>query len=276
MALESKPDDGKEIPVVSVFSLKRETLSDSLSYPARVQAKVNAMVLSDSEGVIAKVLTPLGTQVKKGQQLLRIRHTDPVYQYAAVIVRAPVDGVVSSIAVREGTQVARNQELLSVTDPTKVRVQIEVAAADLKHINANLEGEFRWSGLDAPLRVKVVGVSPFVSPATGAATGELAFLDLSQSPNPGIVGQAIFKTNIREGILVPDHAIHHREGNTYLRVVAQDLSAKKVLVTLGRKQSGMVEVLKGVNEGETIIERSSRFVGDGQKVTVQEKKKEST
>lgn len=275
-AVESKPADAKEKPVVSLKKLQLEELFDQFSYPARVVPKVNAAVLSDSEGVVTKIYAPLGTRVKKGERLVQVKHTDPVYQYAAAYVRAPVDGVVSVLNVREGTQVTKNQDLLTVTDPNQVRIVVEIAALELNAIQTGAKGEFRVAGREEPIAVNVVGVSPFVNPATGTATCELMLADVKAQLNPGLVGQVSFKTNARRAIVVPDHALYYKEGNTYLRVVGDDKIARHVAVTIGRKQRGMVEILKGVTEGQAVIERTSRFVGDGQEVTVPEEKKKDS
>ena len=273
LALESKPADDKEIPVVSVKSVKTEELFDMFTYPARGVPKVSAAVLSDSEGVVTKIFAPLGTKVKRGERLMQVKHTDPIYQYAAATVRAPVNGIVSSLEVREGTQVTKNQALLTVTDPGQVNIQVEIAAIDLASFRAGVEGELKVAGREDALKVKVMGGSPFVSAATGTASCELSLADAKATLSPGLVGQVSFRANVRKGIMVPDHALYYKDGSTYLRIVDGEQVSKKVLVTLGRKQRGMVEILKGVSDGQVVIERASRFVGEGQKVQVQEEKK---
>ena len=40
-------------------------------------------------------------------------------------------------------------------------------------------------------------------------------------------------------------------------------------VTLGTKQRGMVEILSGLTPGLVIVERSSRYIADGEEVAVQ-------
>ena len=117
-----------------IKTAKLKELSDVFSYPARIFPVTHATVLADSDGVITRIMAPLGTSVKKGQHLAKVEHTDPVYQYRSAIVRSPVNGVVSALDVQVGSQVTKRQQLLTVTDPTKVRIQVEIAAVDLGSI----------------------------------------------------------------------------------------------------------------------------------------------
>ena len=147
---------------VSTRKVQAADLSDVLSYPARVSPKVSTVVLAESDGVVGEVRTPLGQSVHAKERLLKIQHTDPVYRYAPVWVISPVDGVVSSVEVNQGSYVTRGQKLATVTDPTQVRITVEVPASDLSYVTKGAVGEFRLPGRDAA----VPGSLPRTHPAT--------------------------------------------------------------------------------------------------------------
>ena len=199
--------------VVFVNAVKPTELFDLLTYPARVIPKVNTTLLAEVDGIVSKILAPLGQKVSPRQKLMVLTHTDPVYQYAPVTVLSPVAGIVSAVGVTEGTQVSKGDKLASVTDPSQIRINVEVPAQDLSALSRGLVGEFRISGRDGALPVKVRGISPFVDPATGTATCELEFTNPGLV-SPGIVGQVTFKANIHKGITIPDYAIVYRGTDT--------------------------------------------------------------
>lgn len=266
-AVTEKPNQA----VVFVNLVKAAELFDFLTYPARVVAKINSTVLSETDGVITKILAPLGQWVSRGQRLLTITHTDPVYQYAPMEVTAPAAGVVSLVEVTEGSQVIKGQRLLAVTNPSQVKITIEVPAQDMNALSRGTLGEFRIEGRDDPVPVKVRGMSAWVDPATGTATCELE-LEKQKKPLtnllPGVVGQVTFKTRVRKGISIPDHAVFFKGNETFVRLLDNG-KAKQVAVRLGHKQRGYVEVLNGLSDGAPLIERTSRFVGEGEAVVVQ-------
>ncbi len=92
-------------PVVIAETIAAKKIFDQLLYPARVEPSTQAVVVADTEGLVQKLNVSLGRSVKKGDVLLYIENTDPVYRYAPVAVSAPVDGVVSFLDANMGTRV---------------------------------------------------------------------------------------------------------------------------------------------------------------------------
>jgi multidrug efflux pump subunit AcrA (membrane-fusion protein) len=262
--------------VVFVDHVKPAELFETLSYPARVIPRFNTTLLAETDGIVSRIYAPLGQRVATRQKVLAITHTDPIYQYAPVYTLSPVSGVVSSMEVTEGTQVTKGQRLGSVTDPSKVRVSVEVPAQDLPYLRKGMPGEFRYAGRDDKVRLRVRGISPFVDPATGTATCELEVVPgQNVALAPGVLGQATFKANAHRGISIPDYAVIYRGTDTFVRVIPEGSSkegqkAMQLAVKLGRKERGSVEVLSGLKADARLVLRASRYVADGEVVTVQD------
>ncbi len=269
LTAQAAVEPAKPKPQVFVSQVKAKELFDQFTYPARVVSKVNSTILADSDGVVSKIYAPLGQKVSARARILQITHTDPVYQYAPIVVVAPAAGIVSGVEITEGAQVVKGQKLATVTDPRQTKIQVEVPALDLPSVKPGLEGEFLPTGADQPLKIKVIGVSPYVDPATGTAPCDIV---LAQSEkyalSPGGLGQVSFKANLRRGFMIPDSAVLYKGAQTFVRLV-KDGKAMQVPVTLGRKQRGNVEILKGLEENATLVERSSRYIGDGEEVNAQ-------
>ncbi|MCB0417013.1 MAG: efflux RND transporter periplasmic adaptor subunit [Bdellovibrionales bacterium] len=264
-AWAAKPDK----PVVFVTKAEKKEISDVLSYPARITSKINASILSESDGVVSKIQKPLGSLVKRGEEILRVQHTDPIYQYAPVQVTSPVTGVISAVEVTEGSQVKQGQKLAAVTDPKNTLVSIEVAAADLSTIQPGLKAELKVPGRKDSIPVEVSGVSPFVDPATGTAGAELAFKNGHGNLPPGSMGRVYFNVRAHAGFQVPEDAVVYRGKKTLLRLVEEN-KAKLTAVELGPIRRGLVEIQEGLKEGDTVVIRASQFIADGEEVTVQE------
>lgn len=265
----------EKIPVVFTRKVQALEISDTLTYPARLVPKVHASILADIDGIVAQVVAPLGQKVTRKQRLMILKHTDPIYQYAPVHVGAPVQGVVSSVDVTEGSRVTRGQKLATVIDPSKVQIEIEVPAQDLASVRPGIQGELKIRGRDEAIPVQIKGLSPYVDPLSGTSTCQLEWIvekgkESAKQPlfPPGVIAQVIFKTNQRRAISVPEQAIVYRGKNTFVRLV-EDGKAKQVAVTLGKTERDRVEVLKGLTDGVELIERTSGFVADGQKISVQ-------
>ena len=268
-ACVSKQQDKPQVATVFVKKVESRDLFDLLSYPARVHSRVNAAVLSEVDGIVTQIPVILGKKVRVRDTLMILSHTDPIYQYAPVRVASPIRGMVSSIDVTVGSHVASGQKLASVINPEDLEIQVQIPAQDLSVIQNGLQGEFKTPGQDQSLSVRVLGVSPFVDPTTGTASAQLRILSQIPVPlTPGIQGQVIFKAHQHEGFSIPESAIIYKGKDAFVRTVENE-HIKQIQVELGPKQRGQVEILKGLKGGEYLVERASRFVGDGEAVKVE-------
>lgn len=257
-------------PLVFVEKIKAAALHDQLTYPARLVSKTSAALLAETDGVVRKISAPLGSSVKREETVLTIANTDPIYQYAPMVVRSPVAGVVSSVDVTEGSRVAKGQRLASITDPAQVKILVEVAASDLFAITRGLAGELFVNSQSKPIDVAVIGMSPFVDPGTGTATVELSATDSKNKVAlpPGLVGKVSFKVREHQGLQLPESAVVYRGRLPAVRVVESG-KARYAPVVLGPSRQGFVEISQGVTEGAQVILRSSTFVAEGEEVKVQ-------
>ncbi len=264
-------DEPKKLKSVFTKTAAKQEIFDSFAYPATVEAVVNAIVLSESQGIVESISSPLGYAVKGNQNLVKIRHTDPIYKYKPVTLKAPVSGVVSQVFVSVGSLVSKGQKILQVTDPSKVKVKIEVGAKDLQFIKKGLVGSFTSKANDSVIKLKVLGVSPFVNPATGTASAELELIDTKAKLIPGVLGKVVFKSNVHEGFVFVENAIYYVGKKTYVRQTElkdEKYLVKKVEVKLGQKRRGQVEILSGLKEGMMVIERASGFLPEGAEVAI--------
>jgi multidrug efflux pump subunit AcrA (membrane-fusion protein) len=268
-AFAAEPSNSK-MPMVFVKKSKLSDVSQSLSYPAVVQARVQATVLAESDGVIKKIHVNLGQPIRGGARLFTVQQTDPIYRYAAVATPAPVTGIISELDITEGALVAKGQKLATVTDPASVKVLVEVPAQDLPLIQKDLIGELDVPALSKKVPLTIQGISPSVDPATGTASAELAPSKRDAALiRPGLVGKVTFRANVHRGFLVPEDALVENQTETFLRIV-EDGKARKIPVTVVSRSRGQAEISKGLKEGQMVVERASGFIGDGEAVKIQE------
>lgn len=267
-APNKEPD---KTPIVFVDKARTSELFDVLLYPARLIPQINATVLSDSDGIVSKIQAPLGTTVHSKQIVMKVTNTDPIYNYAPLKVEAPVSGVVSSVDVTEGSRVTRGQKLATITDPKHIRINMEITAADLGSIRPGMEGELRVAGQETSVTVKVLGVSPFVDPASGTASAELGLANRKNAGAvlmPGVVGTVTFRANQHKGIEIPEYALIYRGQEPFVRVIENN-KAKFVAVKLASSRRGSVEVSSGLAVGTTFVVRANTYVADGETVSVE-------
>ncbi|MGE0172074.1 MAG: efflux RND transporter periplasmic adaptor subunit [Oligoflexales bacterium] len=260
-------------PVVTIKKIETTTLSDNYLFPARTTSKVQAAVLAPVDGVVMSLSASVGQSVGTGQPIMRIKNTDPIYEFVPLAVQSPVSGVVSTIDVSIGSRITKGQTLGYVVDPDHVVITVELPSSELPKFRRGLEGEFSWgnaSSPDAKFPIIVSALSPMVDPATGTVEMELKPKTNGKVNIPlGMIGRAQFALNERSSIEVPQESLVFRGKDTFVRTVVNEV-ANVVPVEVAATKGGRSEIKTGLKVGDLLIIRSSGFVDDGQKVAVKE------
>lgn len=259
--------EGKQPPIVLVEDVKPQDIQETLLYPGRVEVTNMAPIVSEWEGVVTRIVAPLGKRVKRGEALYVVENADPAYSYAPVSVPSPIAGVVVAHEVTPGARVSRGTKMGTVSDPSTHKVVIELAAGDIPRITAGMKAELSAPALTDKIPLKVAGISPVIDPLTQTGTCELTSAGTKTPLIPGLLGQVRVIIGTRSGILLPEDAVVQKAAETIVRVVEAD-KAKYVPVTLGPKKNGKVEIIQGLKPGMRVITRANGYIADGDAVTV--------
>ena len=248
--------------------LKRQVFTDEIQYPARVKSKINVAVTSEIAGEIKAILKPVGSLVRKGETLLVIQNTDPVYRYAPVKIVSPTNGYVTNIDANLYSRVEKGAKLVSITDPKELVIETEIPAADLSYVKIGMQASFQTASLKDPITVRIKALSPAIDIHTGTACAELEFVQLKPSVAQGLIGQVFFKANPRSSYVIPENAIVYREGKPFIRILEKN-KIKRVPVVIAKNMGDKVEIQTGLQDGWELVIRSSRFVADDEEVETQ-------
>ncbi|CAM5782169.1 efflux RND transporter periplasmic adaptor subunit [Ottowia pentelensis] len=183
------------------------------------------------------------------------------------VLRAPFDGVVAQLAVERGDMAMPGRPLLTVYDPAALRVTANVPASALKGGAAG--AQVLLAGADSlltPLRVQVL---PTVDPqsltqpvradlpaGTRAVPGQFARLQL-----PGGA-----ERSARPRVFIPASAVVRRAELTAVYVMGEGQRPQLRQVRLGPVQGAQIEVLAGLDAGESLItdpQAATRAVANG-------------
>ena len=183
------------------------------------------------------------------------------------VLRAPFDGVVAQLVVERGDMAMPGRPLLTVYDPAALRVTANVPASALEGGAAG--AQVLLAGADqalAPLRVQVL---PTVDPqsltqavradlpaGTRAVPGQFARLQL-----PGGA-----ERSARPRVFIPASAVVRRAELTAVYVMGDGQRPQLRQVRLGPVQGAQIEVLTGLDAGESLItdpQAATRAVANG-------------
>jgi multidrug efflux pump subunit AcrA (membrane-fusion protein) len=261
---------GDSIPTVEVKTLAPEPIYDALTYPAKLSPRIDAKIIADSDGIVKSISRHLGEIARKNQIIMTLKQIVPGLHYEPNNALAPLQGVVSSIDVSEGTRVTKGQQLATITDPSRLKILVELAVTDLPSVREGMAGTLKLSGSPEAIPVKVRGISPLIDQVSGTATCELGLGDrvIASELPAGFVGKVSFRAHEHHGLQVPEDAVVYRDRGPFLRVVVDGKVAYRA-VTLGETRQGKVEIVSGAQSGQVVIVRSSAFLVEGDPVKAQ-------
>jgi RND family efflux transporter MFP subunit len=188
-------------------------------------------------------------------------------QLSYTIVKAPFDGVITEKMVEAGELASPGQPLLRVENPRQLRLNATVAEGDLNSVSL---GDKVSVVIDALGEQALDGVVGQILPAGDSHTHTFTVkVDLPAKPGlkTGMFGRFQLDKGTSTTILVPETAVVERNELTSVFTVSSDRIARLRWVKAGRRLDSQVEILSGVNVGESVLHDATRGI-DGAAVTI--------
>jgi RND family efflux transporter MFP subunit len=178
-------------------------------------------------------------------------------------VKAPFAGQVVETMVEVGDLAAPGRPLVQLETVSGQQIWLTVPAADIMRIEP---------GDSVPVRIDarpdlgtvngtVLEIVPSADAATHTFTVKVALGD--ENIRSGLSGRAFITGDMAERLLIPAEAVHRRGGLELVVVRAEDGTARTRAVTTGSQVDGLVEVLSGLDAGETVAVDVPGPVTDG-------------
>ncbi|REG33450.1 RND family efflux transporter MFP subunit [Archangium gephyra] len=185
-------------------------------------------------------------------------------------LRAPFAGVVSERHASAGDIVQPGTALYTVIDPTSLRLEASVPAAQLNTLKPGVEVDFSVAGYgDRSFEGRIEQINPAVDPGTGQVRIYVTLPNTEQALLTGLSAEGRVAALRREVPAVPVSAVDVRaDPPTALRV--KDGRVERVQVTLGMTDEleRLVELRSGVQPGDVLLRASSGDLAEGTPVEV--------
>jgi len=177
-------------------------------------------------------------------------------------ITAPMRGVVARRNVDPGDLAMPGQLLLRLEDPVNLRLEADVPASLFERVPSDAQLEVRVTGVLEPIPGRVTEIAPVADPATRSLR-----VKLELPPTPGLragqFGRVAVPLADAEIIVVPPTSILARGQLDIVFVVEQD-QARMRIVRLGRERPEGIEILAGLEAGESIVVENPAGLVDGQ------------
>ena len=203
---------------------------------------------------------------KLAQVQQEVRAAKIMRDYARI--SAPFAGVITAKSVDPGNLAAPGAPLLTIEREGDYRLEAPVDESKLPFVKTGQMVDVALEALDRHLSARVSEIVPAVDASSRAYTVKIGLPALANLRS-GMFGRAYFPIGMRKVVTIPAPALAEH-GQLQSVFVAENGCARNRLVTTGKRVSGAVEVLSGLNEGENVISPVPAGLTDGAAVEVRQ------
>lgn len=181
---------------------------------------------------------------------------------------APIDGVIAQRAVKPGNLIQLNSSLFRIVDNSRLEAVLNVPERDLATMKPGLTVRMIADAMPGKSFEGVIDrVSPVVDGGSGTFRVVTAFPG-GQGLRPGMFGRIEVVYDQRaDALTVPRAALLEDAGETAVFAV-REAKAVRVPIEVGHMSGELVEVRKGLTEGEQVVTAGKITLRDGASVEV--------
>jgi multidrug efflux pump subunit AcrA (membrane-fusion protein) len=194
-------------------------------------------------------------------------------QFKNATINSPIDGVVAHKNVEPGEVVSPpimpGKALLDIVDMSCLKTMVNISEKRVKSVRLGQEAIITLDGFsDEIFTGKVSRISPVVDPRSRTFKAEILIPNPGNRLKPGMFARVqLVLTKRTDVVRVPLKAVSDFGGSKVVFLVVNG-TARVQTVTLGISDGVDVEVISGVNQGDSVIVEGNLGLEDGDKIVI--------
>ncbi|MDD2903820.1 MAG: efflux RND transporter periplasmic adaptor subunit [Syntrophales bacterium] len=231
------------------------------------QAELNRIKILVQSGAVPGSQLDTARAKYEGARALLAKARELAGDYS---VSAPWDGVVSKVLVKDGDFVAPRTPLVEMYDPASLVIRLAVPEAQATEV---FKGTPATVQLDAypgkTFAGKISLVYPDLDTRMRTRTAEVK-LDAPVALIPGMFARLkLTLQTAAEAVAVPSDAVLVLPNGEKVAYILKDGKAQRRVVKTGLETGGKVQIISGIQPGETMVTAGNEKLKDGMAVKVQ-------
>ena len=197
-------------------------------------------------------------------------------QLSKTNVTAPFTGIVDDVITNQGSVVAPGQTpIIRIINLDNMYIETEVPESYISNVSVNKAVIVEIPILGKTIEGIIRQASNYINPANRTFKIEIAVPNKDGAIKPNLTAKLKINdyTNAN-AMLIPQSIIsENAEGEQYIYLVnnkntEDEATAQRFVITTGRTQGDVIEVLTGLSDNVEIINEGARSVQDGQLVKI--------
>lgn len=204
-------------------------------------------------------------------------------QYESCFIKSPFDGTVAAVYVEENQMVNIGQPVVQVVSPSKMKSKIYLTGKDIQYVKAGQKVVIKFPTIPSEeFYGRVEKMNTSLDQLSKALEVEIKILSTDSRLKSGMFGEFLIEIeNHPKSIVVPEVAlltqteikIDKETGlqnpvKKFFLFTLQNGRAKLKEVKTGITNDGLIEIMEGLNVGDSVIVVGQNIVKEDQKVKV--------
>lgn len=264
----------EEIPPVQIQVVSTSPLTETLNLTGDVHGTEEIDVYPKASGKLVEVRVREGERVKSDQILAVIDRDVDGVKFQQVEVVSPVGGIVGKVYQDQGARVtppepspSMGTPLVRVVNMDTVKVVVNVIEKDFSKIKLHQKAHVSVEAYsDETFSGKVTLIRPIIDPTTRTAAAEITVPNRDHRLKPGMFARVgIVMRETGDAIFIPAYAVIE-QGDARRVFTLVDGRANSESIELGLDQGEVVEVVSGLNVGDSLIVAGQHKISSGDRV----------
>ena len=167
---------------------------------------------------------------------------------------APFSGILGKRGLSEDVLGSENLLIITLDDSSIIYSDIKIPETFAPYIKKGLPIEAGFSGYKKKIYNGIIdGVSSRISADTRSVLTRIKIENKNLELIPGSLIEVTVKYNTRNSLGIPDTSLMLEGNKAYVYKVNKDNIANKIEIKIGIRDSGFVEVISGLNQGDIIV-----------------------
>jgi len=187
----------------------------------------------------------LKSYAKKGDLIVKLKDRNIV---------APFDGVLGYRGITGDILGSDNSIIITLDDNSTIYCDLKIPETFATFIKKGLPIKAKFSGNKNKIfSGKVYAVSSRISAETRSLLTRVIIENENSELIPGSLLEVVINYNERNSLAIPDTSMMVEGSKTYVYKVSKDNITNKTEIEIGIRGDGFIEIISGLNEGETIV-----------------------
>jgi HlyD family secretion protein len=185
-------------------------------------------------------------------------------------IRSPINGVVTDRPLYAGETAAAGTPLLTVMDTSSMLAKMHLPQSQAQMLKVGAPAEMKVPGMEDPVEGTLSLISPALDPGSTTVEVWVKLKNSSGTLKAGTpVHVSITGKTLNDALVIPKSAVvADASGKKSVMVIDASGVAHTKEVTIGIEDGQNVQVLSGIDAGQTIITNGAYALDDGTKVKV--------